>query len=144
MKHTKHSAFSMVELVFVIVVLGIVASIGSSIIAKTFETYIIQKATYNASMKTEIAVQQIANRLSHAIPWTFVAKNPTVANPFNNFIILKAPPADLVHTALEWVGVDNDSFSAVTPLAGVDIVILTPLIPVNVMHKEAIQILLLQ
>lgn len=116
MKHTKHSAFSMVELVFVIVVLGIVASIGSSIIAKTFETYIIQKATYNASMKTEIAVQQIANRLSHAIPWTFVAKNPTVANPFNNFIILKeAPPADLVHTALEWVGVDNDSFSAVTP-----------------------------
>jgi len=108
-------AFSMIELVFVIVILGIVSSIGASIIAKAFETYITQKATYTASMKTELAAQEIANRLANSVPWTFVAKDPTVANPFNNFIILKEAPADLVHTALEWVGVDNDSFSAVTP-----------------------------
>lgn len=45
----------MIELIFVIVVLGIVASIGSSIIAKVFDTYISQKAVSTSSIKTEIA-----------------------------------------------------------------------------------------
>lgn len=105
-------AFSMVELIFVIVVLGIVASIGSSIIAQAFQTYITQKATSSASIKTELAAEQIANRLSYAIPWTLVAKNP--ANPFNNSTSFVDNPTAVIatHTALEWIGVDGDSFEA--------------------------------
>ena len=105
-------AFSMIELVFVIVILGIVSSIGASIIAKAFETYVIQKATYNASVKTELAAQEIANRLANSIPWTFVAKAP---GNHANLVVLKESPADSVRTVLEWVGIDNDSFSATTP-----------------------------
>lgn len=105
-------AFSMVELIFVIVVLGIVASIGSSIIAQAFQTYIVQKATNSSSIKTELAAEQIANRLSYAIPWTLVAKNP--ANPFNDSIAFVDNPtaSDEVHTTLEWISVDGDSFEA--------------------------------
>lgn len=106
------SAFSMIELVFVIVVLGIVSSIGASIIAKAFETYVIQKATYNASVKTELAAQQIANRLANSVPWTFVAKAP---GDHAGLVVLRESPADNARTVLEWVGIDNDSFSAVTP-----------------------------
>ncbi len=102
----------MVELVFVIVVLGIVSSIGASIIAKAFETYVIQKATYNASVKTELAAQEIANRLANSVPWTFVAKIP---GDHAGLIVLKESPTNNTHTVLEWVGIDNDSFSAVTP-----------------------------
>ncbi|HHO42274.1 MAG TPA: type II secretion system protein [Epsilonproteobacteria bacterium] len=103
--------FSMVELIFVIIVLGIVASIGASIISKAFETHIVQKATHNAAIKTELAALQISNRLSHAIPWTLVAKNPT--NPFNDFqIVSRLTIPGEIYTILEWVGVDNDSFSA--------------------------------
>ncbi|MDY0194435.1 MAG: type II secretion system protein [Sulfurovaceae bacterium] len=112
MKKDLRYAFSMIELIFVIVILGIVASIGSSIIAKVFDTYISQKAVSTSSVKTEIAAMQIANRLSHAIPWTVVAKNPD--NPFNDFICFVDHPqiSDNIHTAIEWIGVDNDSFEA--------------------------------
>jgi len=112
MKKDLRYAFSMIELIFVIVVLGIVASVGSSIIVKVFDTYISQKAVSTSSIKTEIAAMQIANRLSHAIPWTLVAKNPT--NPFNDFICFVDHPqtSDNIHTAIEWIGVDNDSFEA--------------------------------
>jgi len=112
MKKDLRYAFSMIELIFVIVVLGIVASIGSSAIAKVFDTYISQKALSTSSIKTEIAAMQIANRLNHAIPWTVVAKNPL--NPFNDFICFVDNPqvSDNIHTAIEWIGVDNDSFEA--------------------------------
>lgn len=105
-------AFSMVELIFVVVVLGIVASIGSSIIVQAFQTYITQKATSSASIKTELAAEQIANRLSYAIPWTLVAKNP--ANPFNDSTSFVDNPTvvNANRTALEWIGVDGDSFEA--------------------------------
>jgi prepilin-type N-terminal cleavage/methylation domain-containing protein len=108
-------AFSMVELVFVIVVLGIVASIGASIIAKTYETYIVQKATYNASMKTELAALQIAQRLSYSIPWSIVVKNPANTADYKRLSKLVAGDAGETYTVLEWIGIDNDSFSASTP-----------------------------
>jgi prepilin-type N-terminal cleavage/methylation domain-containing protein len=112
MKNGLRYAFSMIEIVFVIMVLGIVASIGSSIIAKVFDTYISQKAVSTSSIKTEIAAMQIANRLGYAVPWTIVAKNP--ANPFNDFVCFIDYPetADDIHTAFEWIGVDGDSFEA--------------------------------
>lgn len=104
-------AFSMVELIFVIVVLGIVASIGSSIIVQAFQTYITQKATSSASIKTELAAEQIANRLSYAIPWTLIAKRP--AAPYDSTSFVDNPTGvNANHTALEWIGVDGDSFEA--------------------------------
>lgn len=103
--------FSMIELIFVIIVLGIVASIGAGIISKAFEMHIVQKATDNAAIKTELAALQIANRLSHAIPWTLVAKNRADAfNDYERLSQLFTP--GYTYTILEWVGVDNDSFSA--------------------------------
>lgn len=107
-------AFSMVELVFVIVVLGIVASIGASIIAKAYETYIIQKATYNASMKTELAALQIAQRLSYSIPWSIIVKQDDNVT-YKRLSKLKAGDAGEDYITLEWIGIDNDSFSATTP-----------------------------
>ena len=103
-------AFSMLELVFVIVILGIVASIGSEMIVKVYESYIVQRAEHRATLKTELAATQIANRLASAIPGTvFRIRN-------NN--TYESIEADLVGTdgddykGLQWVSKDNDSFSA--------------------------------
>ncbi len=106
-------AFSMIELVFVITILGIVSSIGASIIAKTYETYIIQKATYNASVKTELAALQIAQRLSYSIPWTVITRNS--AAPADYEVLSQLTTPGKKYTILEWIGIDNDSFSATTP-----------------------------
>jgi len=104
-------AFSMLELIFVIVILGIVSSIGAEIIANIYESYIVQRAQHRASLKTEIAATQIANRLSYAIPGTVIRRVgiATAAEDINDF---PASPVD-TYDVLQWVGADADSFKAI-------------------------------
>ncbi len=101
--------FSMLELVLVIVVLGIVSSIGAEIIANVYQGYIVQRAQHRASIKTEIAATQIANRLAYAIPGTVVRRRLTAAS-------ISAPtditlPGNNNDNLLQWVGADMDSFN---------------------------------
>ncbi|NEW60100.1 type II secretion system protein [Sulfurovum sp. bin170] len=118
-------AFSLIEVVFVLVILGIVASISSQIIVQVYENYITQKALYNTTTKTELVANQIVNRLSYVIDGTTIAKNPnssfaytadsenTDLNPNGNWTKLeKIPLNDNNFTTIEWIGYDNDSFSA--------------------------------
>lgn len=94
----------------VIVVLGIVSSIGASIIAQVYENYIIQRAQYRATNKTELALKQIANRLRYAIPNTIgIRKNNTT----DTFIDISTNPHEEVKV-LQWVGYDGDSFEAIS------------------------------
>lgn len=107
------SAFTMLEVIMVIVILGIVSSIGSNIIANIYEQYIVQRATQRASIKTELAAQQIANLLSYRIPGSTLAKNPSnltdavLVTDSTNF-------TDNIHTMLEWISYDHDSFNTYT------------------------------
>ena len=103
--------FTMIELIFVIIILGIVSSIGASIIAKLYENYILQRATHRASLKTELAAQQIANYLSYRVPGTILAKNP---NTLTDVVLVTdtSNTTDKKHSVLEWIGSDNDGFTA--------------------------------
>jgi prepilin-type N-terminal cleavage/methylation domain-containing protein len=74
-KKTK-KAFSLLEIIFVIVILGVVASLSSQIIIQVYENYIIQRAVYNVSTKTELISNQIVNRLAYRIPGTTISKKP--------------------------------------------------------------------
>ena len=111
MRHSTpvRSAFTLLEVVFAIVILGIVASISSSIIVQVYTAYIQQRTIHNASLKTELAISQIANRLLYRIDRSVVAHRPTT----NQFLPLRAVPLAQrnIFTALEWIGYDNDSFS---------------------------------
>jgi prepilin-type N-terminal cleavage/methylation domain-containing protein len=106
-------AFTMIELVFVIVILGIVASIGSSLIVKTYESYMLQKAIHKVSLATELAAMQLVNRLTYRINNTTVAKRPVAPYDFITVSSISSL-GDTVHTALEWISYDNDSFDAQT------------------------------
>ena len=105
------SAFTLVETIMVIVVLGIVSSIGAELIANVYKNYILQRATHRASLKTELAAQQIANLLSYRIPNTTLARNPT---SLNDTVLVTDPTHihDNIHILLEWIGTDSDGFSA--------------------------------
>ena len=100
----------MLELVFVIVILGIVASIGSEMIVKVYESYIVQRAEHRATMKTELAATQIANRLASAIPGTVYRIRKTTYNYEPIDSALQADGDDYI--GLKWVGSDTDSFRA--------------------------------
>jgi len=105
-------AFSMLELVFVIVILGIVASIGTEMIVKVYESYIVQRAEHRATLKTELAATQIANRLASAIPGTVVRRiTPTGAAEGIEDLMSLDPSGD-TYTVLQWVASDTDSFNA--------------------------------
>jgi len=125
-----HKAFSLIEVIFVLVILGIVSSIGSSIIVQVYESYITQNALYKVSTKTELVANQIVNRLSYAIPISTISKvtdnngtwttagglpigagNPPIED--NNWIQLR----NIMFGAnqfrsMEWIGYDNNSFEA--------------------------------
>jgi len=95
----------------VIVILGVVASIGSSIIANIYENYVLQKAIHNSSLKTELAAQQIANLLSYRVRGTTLARNPDDLS--DNYMLFRSSTAkDNKHTVIEWVGSDADGFSS--------------------------------
>jgi Tfp pilus assembly protein PilE len=103
----------MIELVFVIAVLGIVASIGAEIIAQLYSGYVSQRAIQRSSMKTELAVLQIVNRLTYAVP------NTVIARPADTSLLYapldEAAPANW--EVLQWIGSDEDSFQAMTTAA---------------------------
>ncbi len=97
----------MLELIFVIVILGIVASIGSSAIVQVYESYILQRALHHASHNAELAAMQIANRLTYRISGSVIGRQTTTGTP----VPLQQIPDDS-YKVLEWIAYDNDSFSA--------------------------------
>jgi prepilin-type N-terminal cleavage/methylation domain-containing protein len=111
-KHKK--GFTLLEVIFVIVILGIVSSISATILAQLYENYIMQRAMHRVSLKTELAINQIVNRLTYRIGSSVIARNPT-DNTFIRIdnIVPGEPNRDNI--VLEWIGYDNDSFIAQTP-----------------------------
>ena len=120
-------AFSLLEVIFVMVILGIVASISSQIIAQVYENYIMQRAVYNVSTKTELVANQIVNRLTYRIQGSTISKRHKKFLTRSNKIKIGEAGADInnsdwlpladipvgnIYTSIEWIGYDNDSFAA--------------------------------
>ena len=113
-----HKAFTMIELIFVIIVLGIVASISSEIIVQVYKSFIIQRAAHKASIKSELTINQIANRLLYRIDLSMIARKPgqtgivegTDVYPASEVPITGVGNVD-VFTAMEWIAYDNDGFT---------------------------------
>jgi prepilin-type N-terminal cleavage/methylation domain-containing protein len=116
----KRLAFSLLEVIFVIVILGIISSIGAEIIANVYENYITQRAQHRASIKTQLALNQIVNRLRYAIPNT-VVRRAGLAGAAENIHLGEAMGSDQDnYTVLQWVAADGDSFEAITSAADRD------------------------
>lgn len=114
-------AFSLIEVIFVLVILGIVASLSSQIIVQVYENYIMQRAVYNVSTKTEMIANQIVNRLTYRIQGSTIAKDHDAfltnvgtgwAVENTHWLPLEDVTAGDTYTALEWIAYDNDSFAA--------------------------------
>lgn len=100
----KRSAFTMIELVMVIVVFGIVASIGAEIIASLYTNYLRTRAINQLQSQTEITLEQIAKRLQYRI------KDSVRASDDNGTTWSALPSATAGFGIIEWIGISNESF----------------------------------
>lgn len=95
------TAFTMIELVMVIVVLGIVASIGAEIVTKLYENYLRTRAINQLQSQTEITLEQIAKRLQFRVKDSVRARNAAWVS---------LPNAVAGDNIIEWIGISNESF----------------------------------
>jgi prepilin-type N-terminal cleavage/methylation domain-containing protein len=100
----QRSAFTMIELVMVIVVFGIVASIGAEIIASLYSNYLRTRAINRLQSQTEITLEQIAKRLQYRIKDSVRASNDGGVN------WVPLPSATAGYNIIEWIGISNKSF----------------------------------
>ena len=100
------NAFTMIELIFVIVVMGIVANFGMEFLAKSYGGFIFSKVNNTLQAKSATAIEFIASRLQYRI------KDSIISRVYNgdqdDFRALQE--ADEDDNMIEWTQIAIDSF----------------------------------
>ncbi len=91
--------FTLIELVFVIVVLGIISMFGADLYTKIYKSYVHVRAVNQLEARTQNAMMLITNRLEDRI------KSSTIGREFssNQFVPISALD-DPKYDILEWIG----------------------------------------
>lgn len=103
--------FTLLELVFVIVIFGIMSKFGADILYKIYENYVFSNTSNRLLNQSESAVKQIANRLQYRIKDSTVARVGTTGAVITIGDTSNAS-GDLMEnaTVLEWIGTDIDGW----------------------------------
>jgi Tfp pilus assembly protein PilE len=102
-------AFTMVELIFVIVVMGILGKYGVEFLAQAYHTFIFSKINNGLQSDAEIAVETIAARLQYRIKDSVIARKSSNKD-FESIQDANGTQYDII----EWVGSDEESFRGTT------------------------------
>lgn len=103
----RKSAFTIIELLFVIIIIGILSKFGFEFLRQAYENFIFSNINQQLQANSEMAVESIASRLQYRIKDSVIARNPGVA-----FAGLANSTLGANGTVLEWVGYDIDSLRA--------------------------------
>lgn len=105
MNYSNRTAFTMLELVFVIVIMGILGKFGIGFLAQAYNNFIFSKVNNTLQAQSEIAVESIATRLQFRIKDSIIARKDN-----GEFKALSSSDYDTDATILEWIGSDIDGF----------------------------------
>jgi prepilin-type N-terminal cleavage/methylation domain-containing protein len=97
-------AFTMLELVFVIVVVGILAKFGVEFLAQAYSSFIHTKINNELQGQSATAVEFISSKLQHRI------KNSVIARESDDTFQGLSGYSDGTAPVLEWVGSDIEGF----------------------------------
>lgn len=103
-------AFTMIELIFVIVIMGIVGKFGMELLFQAYNHYLINSADNRFQIQSEAAVEQIANRLSYRILGSEIVRQQSTGLGTYGSIATVADDGIANITVLEWVGYDIDGW----------------------------------
>lgn len=108
----RKSAFTLLELIFVIVIIGILSKYGIELLSQAYKNFIFSSVNNALQANSAAAVESIAARLQYRI------KDSVIARETGDFFGLAGYSADNA-TVLEWVGAEVDGFrgdSATAPV----------------------------
>lgn len=100
MKNSKFG-FTLIELVLVILIMGIIASISSDLLTKIYQNYVQTRAITRLEIQTEIALDQITKRLHYRIKPAVIARDGSTI-----YSLSAAPDKDV---ELEWLSQSYES-----------------------------------
>jgi len=95
-----HNAFSMIELIFVILIMGIIAKFGFEYLFQAYNSFIYSKINNQLESDSEYAVEFITSRLSNRI------KDSVITRDINNTAIPISQASGNSYNILEWIGLD--------------------------------------
>lgn len=101
-------AFTLLELIFVIVVMGIIGTVGANVIRTMYEAYFSSAVNSRMHADTELALQQITNRLNYRLRDSTILRRSGGAA--TDFVGLSSAPGDGTYDMMEWVGYDIDGW----------------------------------
>lgn len=100
----RRSAFTMLELIFVIVIMGLLANYGVELLSRAYKSFIFTSVNNTLQANSAMAVESIAARLEYRIKDSVIAREAG-----GNFSALAGYTAATA-PILEWVGSDIDGF----------------------------------
>jgi len=109
----RKSAFTLLELIFVIVVMGILAKFGVELLSQAYKSFIFSSVNNALQSNSAAAVETIASKLQYRVKDSVIARESD--NNFSGLAGYTAATAPI----LEWVGSDVDGFrgnTGTTPL----------------------------
>lgn len=98
------NAFTMIELIFVIIVIGLLSTFGVEFMVQTYQSYIFSNINNRLQNESATAVEFIAKRLSHRIKDSVMARHGAGFNSISDI------NNTLNYTILEWIGSDIDGW----------------------------------
>jgi len=107
-KANRH-AFTMIELIFVITIMGILGKFGTEFLATAYKSFIFSKINNNLQEKSASAIEFISKRLESRIKTSVIARNVTVTPNTINYVN-GSGLSDSDATVLEWIATDIEGF----------------------------------
>ncbi|MCZ6105242.1 type II secretion system protein [Campylobacter ureolyticus] len=99
-------AFTLIELILVIVILAILSLIGSNIYTNVYKNYLTSKVVDEVEDKTKLALDQIASRLSDRVKQATIGRK---SSNTNDFVLVYDSRLEDDHDILEWIGQSTQS-----------------------------------
>ena len=107
----KRNGFTLLELIFVIIILGIISKFGVEYLAQAYRGYIYQNVSNTLQNNSEMAVEVIASKLKYRLKDSVIIRKSADKTQFKGLEGATATTS-VGYDILEWVGYDVEGFRA--------------------------------
>ena len=103
----RRPGFTMLELIFVIVIMGILAKFGVEFLAQAYNSFIYSSINNKLQAQSSLALKSVGAKLQYRIKDSVIVRDST--NP-PDFLAIGSSPGGATYDILEWVGTDIEGY----------------------------------